>query len=154
MSAIIDLVDELLETRVEEKQSKDKCASEDYNILDIVSKSIRLSRSMVSWDVGAKFMKLQEECGELAETSLFELGFNQHKTKPDEDSFGEGADVILCVLDVLSGLHKNMKPREVYDALEAALDKKYKKWERRIQEMERKLNDKSAEDKQLPSDTK
>lgn len=161
-----DLTDDTLEVPEEEletlynayhrKQSASeyKSASEALNILGVFSKSVRLSRNMASWDVGAKFMKLQEETGELAETSLYELGYNQHKQKPAEDSFGEGADVILCVLDVLSCLHKNMKPREVLRALEISLDKKYKKWEARIEAMEKKINDRPNEDQQFSSDNK
>lgn len=125
-----------------------------YGILRVITKSIRLSRSMVSWDLGAKFMKLQEEVGELAEAALYETGYNQHKTKPDEDTFGEGADVILCVVDVLSRLHPSLTPRQVHDALGLALDKKYRKWETRIHDLERKINDRPHQDQQLPSDNK
>jgi len=131
-----------------------KSVSDIIGILDVITKSIRLSRSMASWDIGAKFMKLQEEMGELAEVALYENGFNQHKAKPNEDSFGEGADVILCVLDVLSRLHLELTPHQVHHALALALSTKYKKWEKRILEMERKTNDRSNEDQQLPSDDK
>lgn len=121
---------------------------------DIVTKSVSLSRNMVSWDLGAKFMKLQEEMGEYAEAALYEAGYNQHKAKPDEDTFGEAADIVLCVLDTLSRLHMDMSGEQLSDALDAALLKKYTKWEKRILEMERKINDKPNQDQQLPSDGK
>jgi hypothetical protein len=121
---------------------------------DVFTKSVNLSRSMASWDLGAKFMKLQEEMGEYAEVALYEAGYNQHKAKPKEDTFGEAADIILCVLDTLSQLHKDMTAEQVAAALDAALLKKYTKWEKRILEMERKINDKPNQDQQLPSDSK
>jgi len=121
------------------------------DILRVVWNSIVLGRSMVSWDTGAKFMKLMEEVGELSEAALFEQGYNQHKPAPVEDSFGEGADVILCVVDIVSRLHPEMSTGEVYGRIQQALRNKYNKWERRIKDLERKANDRSKQNQQLQS---
>ena len=123
------------------------------DILRVIWNSIILGRSMVSWDTGAKFMKLQEVVGELAETALYEQGYNQHKPTPEEDSFGEGADVILCVVDIVSRLHPEMPTSQVYAHLQHALRTKYNKWERRIKALERKTNDRSEQNKQLQSNS-
>lgn len=118
-------------------------------ITETMNKSVSLSRNMVSWDLMAKWMKMNEELGEFAETALYEQGFNQHKPRPKEDSFGESADLILCIVDVLSLLHKDMTPREIIAWIGKAMDTKYKKWETRIKDLERKTNDKPGENQQL-----
>lgn len=57
--------------------------------------------------------KLTEEAGELAEAVLAQRGFKPHKQLPPEASFDEAADVLLCLLLVLSRLHPELSPEQL-----------------------------------------
>lgn len=77
--------------------------------------------------ISAKGLKACEEMGELATAALYEQGYLQHK-KVTESSFGEAADVIICVLDLLQALHPNLSHKQVILELASSLDTKFQKW--------------------------
>lgn len=96
----------------------------------ILKKATTLGRETATWSVAAKGLKLTEEVGELAEVALIESGWTLHKTTK-EDSYAEAADVILCVFDLLSLLHRDETEEQVLAAVASALERKYNKWEKR-----------------------
>lgn len=75
----------------------------------------------------AKGLKACEEMGELATAALYEQGYLQHK-RVNESSFGEAADVVICVLDLLQALHPNLSHKQVVLELAHSLDTKFQKW--------------------------
>lgn len=97
---------------------------------EMFHKLLILSRSPLNTrPVLVKNAKLMEEVGEFSEAALFELGYLPHKALK-ESSFGEAADVIICVVDELSSLHPHMSPDQVIDMLRKHIDWKSDKWER------------------------
>ncbi len=75
----------------------------------------------------ARNAKLMEETGEFSQALLHKLGYLPHKTM-NEPLMGEGADVILCLLDTLASAHPEMDPNELLEALSEQLKKKSLKW--------------------------
>ena len=68
--------------------------------------------------------KLTEECGELAEAVLVERGFKPHKTLEPEAAIAEAADVLLCMLLVLSRLYPGLTPEQLAARLSQQADHK------------------------------
>lgn len=68
--------------------------------------------------------KLTEECGELAEAVLVEQGFKPHKTLGPEAAIAEAADVLLCILLVLSRLYPGLTPEQLSARLSQRTDDK------------------------------
>lgn len=68
--------------------------------------------------------KLTEECGELAEAVLVERGFKPHKTLEPEAAIAEAADVLLCLLLVLSRLYPGLSPEQLATRLSQQADGK------------------------------
>lgn len=68
--------------------------------------------------------KLTEECGELAEAVLVERGFKPHKTLEPEAAIAEAADVLLCILLVLSRLYPGLTPEQLATRLSQQADHK------------------------------
>lgn len=72
--------------------------------------------------------KMVEESGEFAEALLHKLGHLPHKIMK-EPIEGELADVIICALDTLRSVYKDMPREEFENMLQQQLDLKSKKWE-------------------------
>lgn len=68
--------------------------------------------------------KLTEECGELAEAVLVERGFKPHKKLEPEAAIAEAADVLLCMLLVLSRLYPGLTPEQLATRLSQRADEK------------------------------
>lgn len=68
--------------------------------------------------------KLTEESGELAEAVLVRRGFKPHKPLPDDAALDEAADVLMCLLLVLSRLYPALSPAELSARLAASTDRK------------------------------
>lgn len=76
----------------------------------------------------ARNSKAMEELGEFSEALLHKLGFLPHKTMK-EPLIGEGADVIICVLDTLAAAYPEYTTHQLEDALLSQLQLKSKKWD-------------------------
>lgn len=72
--------------------------------------------------------KAQSELGELAEAILIEQGLLD-KALP-ESSFGEAADTIICILDVLGAQYPQLSDDWILQNLETYLQRKHAKWQR------------------------
>lgn len=92
-----------------------------------LDKIIQLS-SINTVPVFVRHTKMVEECGEFAEALLHHHGYLPHKTMK-EPIEGEAADVIICVLDTLRSVYKDIPQQEFLDMLQKQLDLKAKKWE-------------------------
>jgi NTP pyrophosphatase (non-canonical NTP hydrolase) len=92
-----------------------------------LDKIIKLS-SINNVPVLARHAKMTEECGEFAEALLHNLGYSPHKTMK-EPIEGEAADVIICVIDVLREVYRDLSTEEFKSMLQYQLDLKSKKWE-------------------------
>jgi len=68
--------------------------------------------------------KLTEESGELAEAVLVQRGYKPHKTLPADASIDEAADVLLCLLLVLSRLYPERSPAQLAGQLAERIDGK------------------------------
>jgi NTP pyrophosphatase (non-canonical NTP hydrolase) len=68
--------------------------------------------------------KLTEESGELAEAVLVQRGYKPHKTLPADASIDEAADVLLCLLLVLSRLYPERSPAQLAAQLAERIDGK------------------------------
>ncbi len=66
--------------------------------------------------------KLTEEAGELAEAVLVAQGFKPHKTLPADAALGEAADVMLCLLLVLSRVYPEQTAHALAGALAGQID--------------------------------
>ena len=97
------------------------------NLIQIIDYGRLLDHENRGLPTSAKGLKACEEMGELATAALYEQGYLQHKTV-GESSFGEAADVIICVLDLLQALHPNLTQRQVVLELAHSLDTKFQKW--------------------------
>jgi hypothetical protein len=75
-------------------------------------------------------VKLGEEVGEFNEAMLVHNGFNQHK-KLKEGIFGEGADIINCVIAALVAACPRSKPEEVVAELKSELYRKLARYKNR-----------------------
>ena len=73
-------------------------------------------------------LKGAEEFGEFAEAVLIECGYNSHKV-PEEGTFGEAADVVVCLVAVLALLHRDDTPEQIMVRLFADFERKMKKYE-------------------------
>jgi len=76
--------------------------------------------------------KLAEEVGELSQVVLYENGYQPHKEAPDEDMFGEAADVVNVVLCILAKQYPNMSPEDINSTLQASFAKKLHKYETKV----------------------
>lgn len=74
-----------------------------------------------------KMVKLQEECGELAEAVLCNENFMPHKTMK-EPLVGEVADVILVALDVYRASYPSLSDEELVSQLINQMETKLNKW--------------------------
>jgi hypothetical protein len=91
---------------------------------------IELSRSRDNnMPVLGRGLKLGEEYGEFTEALLHSQGLLPHKVM-SEPLIGEAADVIICVLDALSGVHGDWTPELLVDQLVNQLNVKSAKWQR------------------------
>lgn len=96
--------------------------------MTIISTIVDLGRSQYNTlPVLARNGKIMEELGEFAEALLHKLGFLPHKTMK-EPLMGEGADVIICVLDTLSAAHPELTTEEIETQLLEQLALKSAKW--------------------------
>jgi NTP pyrophosphatase (non-canonical NTP hydrolase) len=77
--------------------------------------------------------KIMEEVGEFSEALMFKEGFLPHKTMK-EPLEGEAADVIMCIVDTLTGSYADKTNEEINDMLIAQLTLKSEKWQRVMQE--------------------
>jgi NTP pyrophosphatase (non-canonical NTP hydrolase) len=68
--------------------------------------------------------KLTEESGELAEAVLVKRGFKPHKQLPPDATLDEAADVLLCLLLVLSRLHPEHSPAQLATRFAGRIDDK------------------------------
>lgn len=68
--------------------------------------------------------KLTEESGELAEAVLVKQGYKPHKVLPGDAAVDEAADVLMCLLLVLSRLYPELSPADLSARLAAAADHK------------------------------
>jgi NTP pyrophosphatase (non-canonical NTP hydrolase) len=95
---------------------------------DILVDVMLTSTTKDTLDTNQLYMKMGEEVGELAEALLVEQGVLPHKTLT-EDSFGEAADVLICLVGVMAEHHKDKPPTVVYHLLLDALAVKAAKYE-------------------------
>jgi phosphoribosyl-ATP pyrophosphohydrolase len=68
--------------------------------------------------------KLTEEAGELAEAVLVAQGFKPHKTLAPDAALDEAADVMLCLLLVLSRVYPDQPPDALARSLAGRIDDK------------------------------
>lgn len=68
--------------------------------------------------------KLTEESGELAEAVLVQRGYKPHKILPTDAAIDETADVVLCLLLVLSRLYPERSPEQLAAELAKHIDSK------------------------------
>ena len=87
-----------------------------------------------SWPIFVRNSKLFEEVGEFSEALLHKEGFLPHKTMK-EPLIGEAADIINCVVDVLSAAYTEYTIDEVMIELERHMAIKSQKWKMNIQSM-------------------
>ena len=78
-------------------------------------------------------LKLSEECGEMAEQLLNDAGYLKHKTKEFEGAMGEGADVIITTVCILTAHYDELEPEEVYSQLLEAIERKGNKYQNIIE---------------------
>ena len=97
------------------------------DLIDIINYGRLLDRQERGLPTSAKGLKACEEMGELATAALYEQGYLQHK-RVDESSFGEAADVIICMLDLLQALHPDLSDEQVLYFLTIRLHSKFQKW--------------------------
>jgi hypothetical protein len=81
-----------------------------------------------SW---TRVCKLGEEFGEFCEAMLVHNGLSQHKNLK-EGIFGEGADIINCVVAALVAACPRHKPEEIIEELKRELKRKLTKYGNRI----------------------
>lgn len=93
-----------------------------------LSDVIKTGRTTVMPILG-RVAKLQSEAGKFAEAVLIEQGHLPHKTL-SESSFGEAADVIICVLDSLAAGYPEISPEWVVEHLHNHIEIKHNKWKR------------------------
>jgi NTP pyrophosphatase (non-canonical NTP hydrolase) len=95
-------------------------------IRDILETGYTVDKS--TWELGDVKFKLDEELGELSEAIQIKRGkLNRPVGKDDE--FGELADVMNCLVDMVSRVNPGMPPEEFIDRLKSAMDRKTKKWQ-------------------------
>lgn len=109
-----------------------------YDLISSVTKIHDISRKS-TWPVIARHVKASEELGELGTCVLVEQGLMPHKILK-ESSFGEAADTIICVLDVLVASWPQMSREDIIRSLTNSLADKSNKWESIVNQHE-KLNE-------------
>lgn len=77
----------------------------------------------------AKSLKLMEEVGEMSEAILITNGTLKHK-KLAEPVINETADVVICLMDILSDNYPDHPPEELVNALMVAVATKSLKWDK------------------------
>lgn len=80
-----------------------------------------------TFPVLARNSKTMEELGEFSEALLHKLGHLPHKTMK-EPIEGEAADVIICIIDALTGAYPELTPTQLNDMLMHQLNLKSQKW--------------------------
>ncbi|AVH85403.1 hypothetical protein RsoM2USA_476 [Ralstonia phage RsoM2USA] len=80
----------------------------------------------------AKLAKLTEEHGEFSTAIQIERGHLPHKTA-SESSFGEAADMMIVILDVLRSHHSDLDDESIIEEIMVQLGLKNNKWRRVIE---------------------
>ena len=80
----------------------------------------------------AKLAKLTEEHGEFSTAVQIERGHLPHKTT-NESSFGEAADMMIVILDVLRSHHSDLDDEAIIEEIMVQLGLKNNKWRRVLQ---------------------
>lgn len=109
---------------------------------DDISKVITLAQDHELLPPAVLLGKLAEEVGELSQVVLYENGYQPHKEAPDEDMFGEAADVINVVLCILAKQYPNVPVRMIETKLQAAFIKKLRKYETKVLKVSNDKNNK------------
>lgn len=94
-------------------------------MIEIIKHSRQIDRDQ--FPVLASMAKCQEELGEFSEATLVQLGYLKYKTLK-EDSFGEAADVMICVLDTLAAQYPELSSERIMEIFEERVSQKIKKW--------------------------
>lgn len=75
----------------------------------------------------ARLAKLTEEVGEFSETTMHTLGYLPHKDVK-ETPFGEAADAIICIVDVLASCYPELGSEWIIESLLKHIENKSLKW--------------------------
>ena len=87
----------------------------------------------VKWTVADAIAKLAEEAGEFSQAIQTKVGKLKKNLPPNSD-FEEGADVVMCAIDVLSQANLDKTPEEIIEGLTKAIAKKIPKWREKVYE--------------------
>ncbi len=93
----------------------------------IIHKLLTMTRDKETSPAWALGLKLAEECGEVNEALLRDLGFLRHK-EAKEGVINEVADVFNVCLGLLAVHYPNSTPTEICVALEHAMHQKGQKY--------------------------
>lgn len=98
---------------------------------DQLRQMLDVIRQLETADAVTLLAKLFEEGGELAEATLIDAGFCQHKADLTEKAMGECADVLICTLGIMAKLnqHQNLTTTQLIDLFRVQLNKKFAKYE-------------------------
>lgn len=98
----------------------------------------------VKWTPAQAVAKLFEEGGELSEAVQVVKGdLIKDKGITAEDIFLEGADVIMCAVDVVSQMNLDLSPEEIIERLMAATMTKLPGWKAKIYKSKKNREDNS-----------
>lgn len=100
------------------------------NITDLLVQAAHHTRDVPSHTIKTisdKAVKLGEEVGEFNQAVLFEQGKLPHKNIT-ESAAGEGADIMLCIIDVLAKLYPHESPEGLMRIMENEIARKLIKW--------------------------
>lgn len=114
---------------------------------DVMAEIINIGRIVdpVKWTPANAVAKLFEEGGELSEAVQVVNGdlVKDNKNITAEDVFLEGADVIMCTVDVVSQMNLDLSPDEVIERLMAATMTKLPGWKAKIYKSKKNREDNS-----------
>ena len=99
-----------------------------YNTIKL-SRKLRPFAEQAEWSIADVLTKATEELGEFSEAVQIERGKFPHKTRELDAPFYEAADLIQCVMDVLSRLYSTKSPAEICTLVHHAINSKNVKWE-------------------------
>jgi len=108
-------------------------ASLGNDLISALTKTFDISRKS-AWPVIARHVKASEELGELGTCVLVEQGHIRHKTLK-ENSFGEAADTIMCVLDILYSSWPNHSREDIIRGLTNQMLTKSDKWNKVVDDL-------------------
>lgn len=85
-----------------------------------------------TWSPADVVSKLFEEGGELSQAIQIKRGMLPTKTQEDGEEIRECADVILCAIDAVSQVNRDLTPEELLSKITEAVILKQQKWQRAI----------------------